>query len=75
MNYRERFTLTNGASRFHVEPGYDWKNHRPIFQIWRYDPSACAIYRAMAWPFADCPNFDSFIQAVRYLKENIEELV
>lgn len=31
MNYRERFTITNGTMSFHIEQNYDWKNHHPIF--------------------------------------------
>lgn len=70
-----KFEMKRGIMNFHIEKNYDWKTHKPIYQIWRYDPNACAIYRACTWPFCDCPNFDSFIHAVKYLKENIDELV
>ena len=70
-----KYSIKVNRMTFHVERNYDWKAHRPIYQIWRYDPQAYIKYRAMTWPFADCPNFDSFIQAVKWLKENAEELV
>lgn len=69
-----KFEMKRGIMNFHIEKNYDWKNHKPIYQIWRYDPNACAIYRACTYPFCDIPNFDSFIQAVKYLKENLEDI-
>ena len=71
MEYSRKFENRT----FYIEKNYDYKEHKTIYQIWRYDPNACAIYRACTWPFCDCPNFDSFIQAVKYLKENITEMV
>lgn len=70
-----KYTRTFNGRSFYVERNYDWKTHKSVYRIWKYDPSAVQSCRAMTWPFADCPQFDSFVHAVKYLKENIEELV
>lgn len=60
---------------FYVEPRYDRNRHSMVWEIWRYDANAKARYRAALWPFGDYLIFHSYIQAVKFLKENSDELV
>ena len=45
------------------------------YTVTRYNPAACVVYRAARMPLWDIvPIFDSWIQAVKFLKENINDL-
>lgn len=69
---RLSYTATNGSkSVFSVE-----KKYGPPYTIYSHQPyyTTDAVYSDPDFLWIDLPKFDSFIQAVRFLKENLEQL-
>ncbi len=50
------------------------RSNRP-YTITRFDANAIMRTDAVLMPLWDTPKFDSFIQAARFLKDNLEQLV
>ncbi len=59
---------------YFIAKEYNWKLFKPVFRINRYDPNAHLCTDARLFPFGDKMDFDSFIHAVTFLKNNLEEL-
>lgn len=76
--YGRLYELKKDGVTFFVTPSYDWKEHRMRYEIDRYNPQACVLSRAVriyGKGFWDYPQyFDSAVHAVKFLKENIDEL-
>lgn len=45
------------------------------YKILRYDSNAVMVTDAIMMPFWDLPEFDSFMQAARFLRDNFSDLI
>lgn len=72
----KKFMMKNETGyEFNVVPSYDYKLLKPCYKIECYDPWSKRTDNVVLMPyFIDLPLFESFIHAVAFLKDNINEL-
>ena len=77
------YAVTKNNCTYIVNMKPNWKGK---FEIVKYNPQACSIVRTAMMPselletvypgmfWVDVPEFDSFVQAVKFLKAHLQEL-